>query len=474
MFTNKKIPLQRYWTTRYVWTLVVGLFVIGLISVTWMRYQTLENRLSMMEFVAEQTAGRLVNDGRVVPKEEEARFIQSREDFMNINSRPNLYVLDQEGNVVFQDRRDGQTLSKQFTASILDEKKTINKVSFSTGTFYVVKKPIDINDVTVGWVILTESEENLIAVKQEYLQLFLILVMLALLGWIAIYFLSRRLSKPIKEVAQAAREVKEGNYGFEIQDEDVKEAELYDLIQSFQEMSNKLEHLEELRTQLLAGVTHELKTPVTSISGMLRAVKDGIVDQKEAAEFIRISLKETEKLERMVLDLLAFNTFAANSIPLAKKMQSINRTVKEAVHNWEVGQEKGKIHLSLHLLKEDVHLPVDNMRFQQIMTNLLNNALHAVEGEGGIDVQLHSSPGMIHINVTDTGSGIKEEEKDLIFERFYRGEEKKFKVGGLGLGLPFSKMIAQSMGGNLTLLKSSLFGTTFQISLSNKNENIGK
>ncbi|WP_101845066.1 HAMP domain-containing sensor histidine kinase [Halobacillus sp. Marseille-P3879] len=466
MFTDKKIPLQRYWTTRYVWTLVVGLLVIGLISAIWIRYQTLENRLSMMEFVAEQTAGRLVNEGRVMPQEEEDIFVQGREDFMNMNSRPQLYILNQEGDVVFQDRPNGQNMPEMFTSSLLDEEGSVQEVSSSSETFYIVKKPIEINSAMVGWVLLTESEKNLTTVDQEYWQLLFILVCLALLGWLAIYFLSRRLSKPIKGVAQAARELQAGNYGFHIQSENVREEEIYDLIHSFQEMSYKLKHLEELRSQLLAGVTHELKTPVTSISGMLRAVKDGIVEKEEAEEFIDISLKETEKLERMVLDLLAFNTFAANSVPLAKEVQSINRTVKDAVHRWEVGQEREQIQLALHLLPEDVEIRVDPMRFQQIMTNLLNNAAYALGGEGEIFIRLHSKQEEIHIDVEDTGTGIKDEEKAFIFERFYRGEDKKYKTGGLGLGLTFSKMIAQSLGGDLTLYESSSRGTIFRISLS--------
>ncbi|MFC7062626.1 HAMP domain-containing sensor histidine kinase [Halobacillus seohaensis] len=466
MFTDKKIPLQRYWTTRYVWTLVVGLLVIGLISAIWIRHQTLENRLSMMEFVAEQTAGRLVNDGRVKPNKEEDIFVQGREDFMNMNSRPNLYVVDQEGKVLFQERPAGQNAPHSFTASLLDEQGSVQKVDALSETFYLVKKPIEINSTMLGWVIVTESKKNLTTVDQEYWQLSLMLVSLALLGWLAIYFLSRRLSKPIKGVAQAARELQAGNYGFHIQSEDVREEEIYDLIQSFQEMSYKLKRLEELRSQLLAGVTHELKTPVTSISGMLRAVKDGIVEKEEAEEFIDISLKETEKLERMVLDLLAFNTFAANSFPLAKEVQSINRTVKDAVHRWEVGQEREeRIHLSLHLLPEEIEIRVDPMRFQQIMTNLLNNASHAMEGEGKIFIRLHSEQGKIDIDVEDTGTGIKEEEKDFIFERFYRGEDKKYKTGGLGLGLPFSKMIAKSLGGDLILYESSSRGTVFRITL---------
>src|SRR5699024_11404234 len=92
-----------------------------------------------------------------------------------------------------------------------------------------------------------------------------------------INFLKKQLKKPIKDVAEAAELIKEGNYEVQIS-ENVREKEVYELIRSFKEMAIKLEKLENLRTELLAGVTHELKTPVTSISGLLQAIKDGVVE----------------------------------------------------------------------------------------------------------------------------------------------------------------------------------------------------
>src|SRR5690625_4132328 len=120
-------------------------------------------------------------------------------------------------------------------------------------------------------------------------------------------------------MAQAAEQIKEGNYQITLKEEDVQELEVYELIHAFKEMSQRLEQLETLRTELLAGVTHELKTPVTSISGLIQAVNDDVVEGEEAKEFIEISLKETTKMKKMVEDLLAFNSFAANAVPLSMK-----------------------------------------------------------------------------------------------------------------------------------------------------------
>lgn len=153
----------------------------------------------------------------------------------------------------------------------------------------------------------------------EFQLLFTMLISLGLLGWLVIYLLTKKLSTPIKEVADAAKQIVMGNYDIHLE-KDRREDEIYELIHSFKEMADRLRQLELMRTELLAGVTHELKTPVTSISGLVQAVKDDIVGGEEAKEFLEICSKETVRLQKMVEDLLDFNSlpsatsaFAANS-----------------------------------------------------------------------------------------------------------------------------------------------------------------
>src|SRR5699024_3824015 len=131
---------------------------------------------------------------------------------------------------------------------------------------------IEMDEEIIGWVVMVDSRQNLSRVNQEYTLLAIMIVSLALLGWGAIYILTSRLSKPIKDMAKAAKHIANGNYQIELANKG-NEKEVYELAQSFTEMSKKLERLEALRTELLAGVTHELKTPITSISGLLQAIK---------------------------------------------------------------------------------------------------------------------------------------------------------------------------------------------------------
>ncbi|MGE8035805.1 two-component sensor histidine kinase [Lysinibacillus sp. KCTC 33748] len=465
---NKRISLLNYWTSRYLLTLFVGLAIISLISAAWIRHTAFQNRLELMEFLADETVYRLTdlssqNNGHMggIPG-----FIGNRERFTMREIDPILYVVDKEGNIVNSNRPVPPGNAKN-VASLLDSEEGTKKITAANDgqelVQYVVKRKLEKDNKVVGWVLVLEKKDNLTKVNQAYGQLALLIGALAVLGWGAIYFLSKRLAHPIKQVAEAAKQVQEGNYTFDLPQNN-KEEEIYELVTSFKEMANKLEQLEKTRTELLAGVTHELKTPVTSISGLLQAVKDGVVTGQDASEFIQMALVETMKMKTMVGDLLAFNHFAVDAIPVKLETVSVNQLLRDAVAQWEVMQDDENVKIQLDYLAESVDVQADVVRIQQIITNLLTNAKQAMQ-EGIVTVALMEKEDAVLITVRDTGYGIPQEDQAFIFERFYRGENKKYAVRGLGLGLSLSKMMAQSIGGDLRLIGSNSSGTCFEITL---------
>ena len=433
----------------------------------WIRHTTLENRLNMMVIMAQGIADRFDDTEEQRPTPDVPRLTGKQRKLMDPDIDPVMYITDTNGTILSSNRPTSPFVQR-LDSSLFKNSDTIGELTISDEDFYAIKVPITIHDLTFGWVVMIESKHHLSQVDQEYTQLAIMIISLALLGWAAIYILTGRLSKPIKDVANAASEVADGNYQVELTN-DSKEQEVYELIHSFKEMTNKLEKLETLRTELLAGVTHELKTPVTSISGLLQAIKDDVVTGDDAKEFLKLSLNETEKMKKMVEDLLSFNQFAAHAVQMNKELHNINEVVEDAVQIWNAAQEDHEISIHLSLLPFPVEVDMDLFRFQQIITNLLNNAKQTMANGDEISIDMSTHETLIMIDVSDTGSGIPEKEQAFIFERFFRGEDKKYKVRGLGLGLSLSKIIAQALSGDLVLLKSSPQGTTFRILLPKNN-----
>ncbi len=451
-------------------TLCVGLLVVAAISVAWLQHTMLQNRLEISEFIAEELANRIA--GTQEPSLEspsiDKNTLKKRNRFLESERPPAIYITDVRGRVLSANQPAAVEGKQSFSKSLLQEEHDVlifPTDDASDSRIWMIKKPIEVEDVIFGWVVMLQPESELTNSQEEYRLLAILIVTLGLLGWAAIYILSRRLSKPISQVAEAAKQVQKGNYNIRLPDH-MKEQEVYDLVHSFKEMAQKLQQLEALRAELLAGVTHELKTPVTSISGLLQAVKDGIVTGEEAKEFVDVSLKETAKMQKMINDLLEFNSFAANALPVSAEKHEVNELIRDIVHQWKIGQELEHLHVRLSLLEKERVIYTDSIRLQQIMINLLNNAHHALDAEGTIAIELSDQEnGRLEIAVKDSGTGIPQAEQELVFERFYRGDNKKFKVRGLGLGLPFSKLLARALGGDLILKESSPAGTTFVIQL---------
>jgi signal transduction histidine kinase len=464
---NNKPALLGYWTTRYLITLIVGLIIIGIVSTLWIKNSTIKKRLDIMKIFAAEVADRVVNnEGKIsINPHVLLKVIDRREKFLQLGPF-SLFVLDEKGKVLFSAPKIPKNELMQKIDFPLEKQGVNEKVigNYNEG-FYIVKSEIKNNDQEMlGWVMILSRERDIIRNPEELKFLGIMLGGLALLGWGVIYLLTRKLSQPIQDVANASKQIVKGNYDIKL-DKNVKEKEIYELINSFEQMVERLKKLESLRTELLAGITHELKTPVTSISALIQAVREGVVSGEEAKDFLGICSDETNRLQKMIEDLLDFNSFAVGAIKVQIEKLNLNKLIQEITYQWYIGQDDDSIKIKTWLPETPIFIETDPMRVRQILYNLFNNAKQAFDSKGKIDVILYKNGKEIRVDVKDNGRGIPQEEEDLIFERFYRGKNKTHKIRGLGLGLPFSKMIAKALGGDLVLKKSSAKGTTFTLIL---------
>jgi len=464
----KRPTIQTYWTTRYLITLIIGLILIGFFAVLWIRQTTLSHNLDLTRIVVNEMADRAVSDqGDFNDGPRISSILERRGQAFPIETRPLTYVVDSEGVVMFHQDGPGRR-NEPGTKSIPTSLFKTDEVKFDLNgdSAYAVSAPIKDANETIGHIVMIQREQDLLNTNQEYRLLFIMLSAIGLLGYGVIFYLSKQLARPIRRVAFAAQQIEHGSYAISLPAEkEIKEAEISDLVEAFKTMSSRLEHLEELRSELLAGVTHDLKTPVTSISGLLQAVNEDIVTGEEAKEFIEISLKETQRLQQMIESLLSFNSFAAGGIPISPTQTQLYPFVSEVLTQWEATLTDIDLFIDIKKPLNDIEGSFDIIKVEQILINLAQNARHAIHSNGRIDVTIRENEQKFEIDFKDNGSGIPLEEQPFIFERFYRGTSKKLRVRGLGLGLSYSRMIARAHGGDLQLLNSSEEGSTFRLTL---------
>lgn len=229
----------------------------------------------------------------------------------------------------------------------------------------------------------------------------------------------------------------------------------------------ELRRLERVRSEFVANVSHELKTPVTAIRGFAETLAEGAArEPAEAEEFSRIILREAERLQRLVDDLLDLTRVESGSGLMQRQLLDLNVMVQDVVGLWQprVVQEGLELTASLH--PGPIRLLGDAHRLQQVLINLLDNAVKHTRSSGRIILQTWLEPGAAVLAVADTGQGIPVEDLPRVFERFFRVDRARSREqGGTGLGLAIVKHIVEAHGGAVSVSSQLGQGSRFEIRL---------
>ncbi|WP_235945730.1 sensor histidine kinase [Saccharibacillus alkalitolerans] len=455
---RRATSILTYWTLRYFLILLAALAVIVAVALYGIRETAMENRSRTAAMLGQEVADRVKTaDGSLAIPADLDRILDERMGLFNMNLDVCLLVADPQGNALFTRPRmtDEQVRQK------LDPRPRSGEPEYQ-----LIKTPVMGEGKEIGGVYISQFRKTPAYGSGELLMFVSVFGVLALAGWLTIYLLSRKLSRPIRRVAESARQIRNGRYDVDL-DIRTGERELGELVDSFRGMAGRLHQLEEWRELSLAGVTHELKTPVTSIKGLVMAVRDDVVTGEEAKEFLDIALQESNRMERMVADLLDYNAFSSGNVAVRRDRLDLKLLVSEIVYQWKLPHECDSIEIDYAFPDEMIYTTGDALRIQQIVVNLLNNGLQAAHPDRPLrlHIAIREAEGRIGVEITDNGAGIREQDRDYIFDRFFRSEEKKRRARGLGLGLTYSRLLARAQGGELRLRSSGPSGTTFSLEL---------
>ena len=276
------------------------------------------------------------------------------------------------------------------------------------------------------------------------------------------FVLSRRISSPIGVLANAARRLGRGDLSQRVQFQGKGEVGV--LAQAFNSMAADLEHAEQLRRNLVADVAHELRTPLSNIQGYLEAIRDRVM--KPNAATIRSLNEETALLSRLVDELQELSLAEAGKLKLVYQAEDIAKLVKQAVTPWQPQVAAKEISLSLDVPDNLPLVNIDRQRVNQVLHNLLENAVTYTHKGGTINVAAITQGDWVEVCVSDTGEGIPAEDLPNIFERFYRVDRSRARAtGGSGLGLTIARRLVEAHGGEIAVQSELGKGSSFSFTL---------
>ncbi len=227
-----------------------------------------------------------------------------------------------------------------------------------------------------------------------------------------------------------------------------------------------LKHLEQMRKDFVANVSHELKTPITSIRGFSETLLDGAMkDEAMLEQFLQIILKESGRLQSLIQDLLELSKLEREDFNLTIEQVDIQRLLNDLLPIVEQHSEKRGVHLHSQIGGQ-TRIQGDSSRLKQVFMNLLTNAVNYTPEKGKVNISFEELEDQVLISVSDNGVGIPEEEISRIFERFYRVDKARSRnSGGTGLGLAIVKHIVEAHHGTITVESVVDEGTTFNVKL---------
>jgi signal transduction histidine kinase len=276
------------------------------------------------------------------------------------------------------------------------------------------------------------------------------------------FVLSRRMSSPIGVLAGAARRLGRGDLTQRVKLKGKGEVEM--LAQAFNSMAADLERAEQLRRNLVADVAHELRTPLSNIQGYLEAIRDRVM--KPNAATIRSLSEEAALLSRLVNELQELSLAEAGELKLVYQAEDITKLIKQAVTPWQPKIAAKEISLSLDLSDNLPLVNIDWPRVNQVLHNLLENAVAHTRKGGTINVAAITQDDWVEVSVSDTGEGIPAKDLPYIFERFYRVDKSRARAtGGSGLGLTIAKRLVEAHGGKITVQSELGKGSRFAFTL---------
>ena len=305
------------------------------------------------------------------------------------------------------------------------------------------------NDLAL--VFIAANSERVVGMLQEITQMFLIIIVIALIGTLIVsYFLSSRMTRPLKTMANAAKEFAAGDFSVRVP-EDNHCDEIDELATSFNNMARDLEQLEELTQGFIGNVSHEFKTPMTTISGFVDGMLDGTIPQDQQKKYLHIISEEVKRLSRMTMSMLAAAKIQSGELIISPVPFDFSEMASQILLSFEQKITAKNIEVDADLA-DRLMVMGDRDHVFRAVYNLVDNAVKFINEGGTLRVTAYPAGAFCEFSISNTGDGIAPEDIPHVFDRFYKTDRSRSRDrSGAGLGLYIVKNIINLHGGDISV-----------------------
>jgi signal transduction histidine kinase len=391
-----------------------------------------------------------------------------------------IVVVDKEGSVIGNSgigvMNKGSRINKVqyellFNGASVEE-EVINPSS--NERYLAIGKPVQRNSEFRGAIFVYASMSDMYVSLERFQDILLLAGIGALLIALGITFIvSKKLASPLLDMEEATRKLSSGDYETRLNVH--SKDEIGFLARAINNLSMEIKSVRDNRREFFANISHELKTPITYLEGYANVLKNDLVSSREERDqYLDIIEKEAKRLSNLIDDLFELAKMEEGKIELDLQEIDLKDLIKHVSAKSMIKvKEKG---LFLKFMNGDEVPSVlgDGLRLEQIMTNLIENAIRYTE-KGSITISLSTVRDVVKVKIKDTGPGIPKEDIPYLFERFYRVEKSRSRNhGGTGLGLAIVKNLVELQGGTITVCSELGVGTTFELSLPQYKDDVRK
>ncbi len=385
-----------------------------------------------------------------------------------------IWIVEQQGKIVFRsDGKAADLLIEDFDPS------EQGRGGYVIGHYYdlfedsvlTVMAPVSANFSTYGYVVVHQSLSGIYEVRDKILNIiymtFLIILALSL---IILWIIRICILQPIKQITVAASEYATGNLTYELKLH--SEDEIGYLANTLKFMAHELSNKEADQRKFISNVSHDFRSPLTSIKGYLEAIIDGTIPPEMHEKYMKLVISETERLTKLTSSTLALQTLDAKGNLLDITSFDINQIIRNTVAAFEGSCRPKHLTFDLIFAERSFLVQADMGKIQQVLYNLADNAIKFSKPDSTIWIETYERREKIFVSVKDSGVGIPKDSQKKIWNRFYKSDASRGKdKSGTGLGLSITKEIIAAHNENIDVISTEGIGTEFIFTLPKAGPN---